>query len=467
MRSGNIARRRAMLAALSIPLIGREIESLSLQKVRWFARGRSRSFPCLQSPRTAPLRTTCLLGTPVSRLNEGSDPPSVDAIDESHQDSIAKFADDTATVLKKLRSDKSDPSIPLLFRRTSSPSFTRTWTLEDWRVHTSRSRYVTYLTSLPHSRLLSRTAPQLSILIGWSVLASWLCSRGVRVLVPLTPLSLVSTFVAALLTLRSNQGLSRLSEGRLALGNVVLHTREMAQLIAWNVYPIDKQLGLKAARHVALFPWLFKGFVRGDAVNGSDDDIIRTMLPAQKNDSSGAAGIGTCPISTDAAFLLAQRKKPIAVVARLRQIFAHLQSELTTSQTSWLDHNVHQLNHCVMVAERIQSSPIPPLYSAHTGRLLIFYLTFLPLALRGGDLMNGISTVITSVVVGYAMLGLDEISHVMEEPFRLMPLWDLSKVSMMDCADALVCRPPALFDNKEDAYPNSSDGAWLQQPPYC
>jgi predicted membrane chloride channel (bestrophin family) len=62
--------------------------------------------------------------------------------------------------------------------------------------------------------------------------------------VPLTPLSLLSTFVAALLTLRSNQGLNRLSRGRLAFGSVVLHTRDFAHSLSAYVMPLDPVLGL-------------------------------------------------------------------------------------------------------------------------------------------------------------------------------------------------------------------------------
>jgi predicted membrane chloride channel (bestrophin family) len=100
------------------------------------------------------------------------------------------------------------------------------------------------------------------------------------------------------------------------------------------------------------------------------------------------------------------------------------------------------LNHCIMTCERLLASPIPPLYTAHTGRLLMFYLFFLPLALT--DVMNPFATVVTTAAVGYAMLGLDEISHLLEQPFKLMPLYHLSKNSMKDVGDALVCQPPAL-----------------------
>lgn len=109
-----------------------------------------------------------------------------------------------------------------------------------------------------------------------------------------------------------------------------------------------------------------------------------------------------------------------------------------------------ELDGCITATERITASPIPPLYTAHAGRLSMFYLFFLPLALRGSDLLNVPGTVLATVAVGYAILGLDEISHLLEQPFQLMPLYQLSKNSMMDVGDAVVLQPPPLSDGDDD-----------------
>jgi putative membrane protein len=253
------------------------------------------------------------------------------------------------------------------------------------------------------------------------------CNLLQKFTLPLTPLSLISTFVAALLTLRSNQGLDRLNQGRIAFGKVVLHTRDMAQLIAASVYPQDHYLGLKCIRHVSLVGWLLKQFLRDGPMDTAD--IVKTMLE---------------PV--DATFVLRQRKPPVAIVSRLRQVFHHMAhtGQLSTAAEIALDHTTSALNDCITTMERIVASPIPPLYTAHTGLLLIFYLFCLPLALRGSGLLNPIGTVVTTTVVGYAMLGLDEISHLLEQPFRLMPLYQLSKNSMRDVGDAIVLQPPPL-----------------------
>ena len=104
------------------------------------------------------------------------------------------------------------------------------------------SGYLRCMICLPTSRMMRRIFPQLAVLLLWSVWGIRYASKVVKI--PLTTLSLVSTFVAFLLTLRSNQGLSRLNDGRLAWGRVVLHTRDFAHLVAAYVYPKDKKLGL-------------------------------------------------------------------------------------------------------------------------------------------------------------------------------------------------------------------------------
>lgn len=95
----------------------------------------------------------------------------------------------------------------------------------------------------------------LSVLLIWSFLVLFVQLRYAlldKFHVPLNSLSLVSTFVAALQTLRSNQGLSRLKEGRLAGGKMVLLTRDTALLFATYVYPKDKNLGLLAGESTSL-----------------------------------------------------------------------------------------------------------------------------------------------------------------------------------------------------------------------
>ena len=55
-----------------------------------------------------------------------------------------------------------------------------------------------------------------------------------------------------------------------------------------------------------------------------------------------------------------------------------------------------------------------------------------------------IKAILVTWAVGYAMLGLDELSHLCEQPFRVTPMYQISKRSMTAVADAFTCRPPPL-----------------------
>lgn len=284
--------------------------------------------------------------------------------------------------------------------------------------------------------------PQQLALLAWTLLTCWIENHFLvrKPQIPLASLGTVSTFLAFLLTLRSNHALSRLNEARNLWSKVVLNTREMAQMISNFVYPVDKQIALMLGRHVALFGWLLKSQLR---FTKNDDvvELVRAMLPNK----------------ADADYVLRQRQKSTVVLTRIRQVLNHLgkQHKLTTAEEIALDHTAHALSEAITSTGRIRASPIPPLYTSHTTRLLVFYLFCLPPALHMSGL-DTLATTLLSQVVGFAMFGLDEISHLFEQPFRVIPMYQMSKRSMQAVADAFTCRPPAL--EGEDRSYDEEDG---------
>lgn len=285
---------------------------------------------------------------------------------------------------------------------------------------------------------MKRTMPQMTALLIWTLITVWTVGDHVfKAQVPLSALGNVSTFVAFLLTLRSNQALSRLDEGRRLWSKVILNTREMGQLVSSFVYPVDKQLGLMLARHVALFGWLLKSqlrFVKREDVV----DIVRTMLPSPQ-------------YKKDADYILSQRQKASAVLTRVRQVLAHLGKphRLTTAEEIAIDHTAHALSEVITSTGRIRASPIPTLYTSHSSRLLMFYLGCLPPSLHMSGLSKLVTTLLT-LVIGFAMMGLDEISHLFEQPFRVIPMYQMSKRSMLAVADSMTCQPPPLDGKGEE-----------------
>ncbi|KAL3786854.1 hypothetical protein HJC23_013775 [Cyclotella cryptica] len=384
------------------------------------------------------------VGVPIGTNIKSSSVPYVPATNnpkqhqDNDQDTLSNFSQDVQHVLQNLRGMEFDPCIPKhLMGRPSALSYSKTWTLDDWEYHNSRKRYFRYLLKFPHSRLMRRIMPQQCALLAWTLCSVWIENHflsSYKPQIPLASLGTISTFVAFLLTLRSNHAMSRLNEARNLWSKVILNTREMASLIASFVYPVDKQLALMLGRHVSLFGWLLKSQLR---FSKKDDvaELVRVMLPNKK----------------DSDYVLSQRQKTVAVVTRIRQVLAHLGKahKLTTAEEIALDHTAHALSELITSTGRIRASPIPTLYTSHTSRLLIFYLFCLPpsLHLSGLDVLT---TTILTMVAGFAMFGLDEISHLFEQPFRVIPMYQMSKRSMQAVADAFTCRPPSLEGEVRD-----------------
>lgn len=260
-------------------------------------------------------------------------PPKEEAAPPKRQtgpDSLAAFKADVSTVLNEIRADEYDPTVSRIYHTKLRPTFAVTWTHDMWEEHTSRWRFVNLFLYWHASALMKRIIPQLTGLMVWTFFAIRIVDHQRTVLskinFPMTSLSLVSGFVASLLALRSNQGLSRLMEARQAFGKTVLYTRDMSSLVANFIYPHYPELGLKLARHLTIFSWLLKNFLRGRKVTGDDADLIRTMLPH----------------GPDADYVMRQRKMPVAVVMRLRQALAHLShaKALTTAEEIAIDHTI-------------------------------------------------------------------------------------------------------------------------------
>lgn len=375
--------------------------------------------------------------------------------DKKKSDEIEAFEAAIYSVVKYLRLEDDDTLYPPIFRSTRSKmSMSYLWNTEMWRKNISRTRYLRHICGFFSSRLMKRILPQFTSFCAWAALYLFVVGQRVNKIkedmVPLTSLSLVSSFVAFLLTLRSNQGLDRLSEGRMLWGRMFIVTRDTAQLLATYVYSRDKKLGVSTARHLALFPWLMKGLLR----DTDDTDLVHVMLPKKK----------------DADYLNSQRKKPAACIARIRQVVADLaqRNVMPVAAHQEFLKNLNEMNYILGMCERLRGSPIPPLYTSHTSRLLVFYLFFLPIALQGAHMKNTVTMIVTATVA-FAMLGLDEISFLLEQPFQLMPLHELSKGMMLDVADAFVCQPCALaskellLDEDEFFYPYDENNT---QPDY-
>jgi predicted membrane chloride channel (bestrophin family) len=102
-----------------------------------------------------------------------------------------------------------------------------------------------------------------------------------------------------------------------------------------------------------------------------------------------------------------------------------------------LDDKVQRLTKVLGGGERLLKTPLPTGFTRHSSRLLFIWSNCLPLALY--PVMGPLGTLPTSLLTSYAVLGIEDISVQLEEPFDILPLRQFSN-TIYDSVNAIETR---------------------------
>lgn len=89
-----------------------------------------------------------------------------------------------------------------------------------------------------------------------------------------------------------------------------------------------------------------------------------------------------------------------------------------------IDAQIQRLGLALGASERILKTPLPTGFTRHSSRLLFIWSNCLPLALY--PLLGPMGTLPTALLTAYAVLGIEDISVQLEEPFAILPLREYS-----------------------------------------
>lgn len=330
-------------------------------------------------------------------------------------DSVDSFLSD----LKKLK-QFWETNIPILAKTHSNrdSSYTKSWTVEDWKGHQlpSRQRYSTHVRSWFASPTFQSTLPTLLVCLIWTLLCVVAFSqcRTIQNFVQQSPFSTsISSFsspISILLALKTNRALNRLNEARNQWGIMIRVCTSLAGMVVNYVSPVDSQQGLLMGRYLAVFGWSMKGVLRVE----DDSLVLQTILPTEE-----ATWLRNCP-----------GDHPNAIIFRLRNILASMSQEngnrLPGTASGVMEDRLEELEQAVGIIRRLMASPIPPTFTRMTSRTLCLFLFFLPLALISTG-TNPFGILVLSMLQSYIFVGIDEISVEVENPFPLLPMFTLSQ----------------------------------------
>ena len=317
---------------------------------------------------------------------------------------------------------RENPSV-IVDDKSKVPSYRRLFTHETWERYTCQAplkRWWRTMADWRFSKVSTSIMPEVLFSFVWALFVSKLLRMLVATkLLALTsemwvPLSLQGTAIGLMLVFRTNSAYVRLDEAREKWGKLLMLLREIAIKASVSL-PID--VVCNVCRYLCAFSWSLRDKLR----DGDTRDDILCLLLSDK----------------EAAWVRTQRSRPLAIENLLRRLFSkeYQTGRLDANVHNSLDSDLEQIDGIVESCERLFSSPIPPNMARHGLRSLTIWIMALPVVLAHSmnPLINGLWTAATA----YIYLGVEELGCQVEQPFQIMPLWQLCHIAQLNVEEAL------------------------------
>lgn len=357
--------------------------------------------------------------------------------------------------LPRIYPDSSeDPLLALAVAEPSLPTFRRLFTHRTWENHTggpAHWRWWRAAKATVKSEIIRSIYRTLLAISAYSTVVSLALRKFVpnymvgKAAQQTLPLSLAANAISLLLVFRTNNAYRRLEEARELWGRVLHLTREIVARVAATAvaptasYPKEnRKKGLstktvvQVSRYLAAFCWSLRDELRdGD----EREDILQLLLPPEQE-----------------AWVARQRSRPAAIHGLLRRLLYEekMTGRLDDTMHFLLEGDLRELALVEASCERIFTSPIPPAMSRHGTRSVIVFFLAMPFVFAASS-TTWLSAVWT-FVIAFLFLGIEELGVQVEQPFQVIPLWQLCNQVQADIEE-LVLHPldlPLVDESEEE-----------------
>jgi ion channel-forming bestrophin family protein len=286
----------------------------------------------------------------------------------------------------------------------------------DQGIRYSSNDWLRNLITTPLSYILKRVAPHLLVNIGISLLAVHLHAKhGDSVGIPMTGHSLLGSSLGLLLSYRTNAAYGRFWEARGYWTKSKVTCRNLAILMKYHIRAHSPKATKKFLELLTAFPGALMFLCLGGAAKLPD--YTQMYLPNRHLD-----------------YLEAPSLPAILLIIELEKALHEAKVQSKSSRYDFVEashlcaasHMVESLMECMASCEKILRTPVPWTYSRHTSRFLTIWLGTLPFALIG-DMKPWLVVAIVAAA-SYCMLGIEEIGHLIEQPFLGDPIDGEEKV---------------------------------------
>ena len=354
--------------------------------------------------------------------------------------------------LPRISPDSSENKLLAMALSDSSiPTFRRLFTHRTWKDHTGRRAHWRWWRSAATWRQSEIIRSIYRIILAITAYST-VVSLALRKLVPnylvqratqqTLPLSLAANAISLLLVFRTNNAYRRLEEARELWGQLLHLTREIvARVAAAGTLPTcptpknseKKRLTtatvVKVCRYLAAFSWSLRDELRdGD----EREDILQLLLPPEEE-----------------AWVARQRSRPAAIHGRLRRLLFEekMAGRLDDTMHFLLENDLKDLGRIEASCERIFTSPIPPAMSRHGTRSVMVFFLAMPFVFAVSSPV--LLSVVWTFIIAFLFLGIEELGVQVEQPFRVIPLWQLCNQVQEDIEE-LVLHPLNVATDEDE-----------------
>lgn len=246
------------------------------------------------------------------------------------------------------------------------------------------------------------------------------------------PFSFCGSAIGLLLVFRTNNAYQRLDDARGLWAELTYVLHEIASLVAASEGQGEPKEGgsdghvpkmptrdvVNVHRYLVALVWALRDELREEDAR---DDILRLLIVDEQEE----------------LWISSSASRPRALMNQLRRKLhaAWHQERLAAHTIFLLDGQVKELGRLIAGCQRIFSSPIPPTMSRHGLRCLLLWLLALPVVLTGS--VPPLVNVAWTAAMAFIYLGIDELGVQVEQPFQIIPLWQICQAAQDAVVDTL------------------------------
>lgn len=238
-----------------------------------------------------------------------------------------------------------------------------------------------------------------------------------RIVLPPLPFQLSSPALGLLLVFKTNASYGRWLEARNSWAKIVSQSRNIIRMS--STFAPQTIEGKESIEELTKAIWLLCRSLMNELSDPGDEDDFHKEV-SEVFQMNGSSYMRHRDIVTSA---------DRTMTALAQATIALDNVPIDEKRRVEIDKSLVLIGDCISVCEKIYTSPVPLVYTRHTGRFLSLWMILLPAAMYDtfydesvASSFQCLALIPTASIVGIFLFGIDELAIQLEEPFSILPM---------------------------------------------